>query len=265
MKFLLGADPEMFLVDAAGALVSSIGKVGGSKMNPRPLPIAPGFAVQEDNVALEFNIPPAADAVEFEANIRKTVSYLKAEVLAKYGFDFVNLSAASFPKEQLTHPDAQVFGCDPDFNAWNKGRRNPRPRAKDRNLRSCGGHLHIGYQFQDDHEVQQFIKHCDLYLGVPSVLMDKGDLRKQLYGKAGAYRPKSYGCEYRSLSNFWVFDPTLTMWAHRNVNKALDVWNSATQDVVDHEQVAILDAINNNNKAAAEVLVNKYGLEVLMS
>jgi len=58
----------------------------------------------------------------------------------------------------------------------------------------------------------------DLYLGVPSVLMDKGELRKQLYGKAGAYRMKPYGVEYRTLSNFWIFSDTTIGWVWDNTD-----------------------------------------------
>lgn len=259
MNFMLGCDPEMFLVDAAGSLVSSIGKIGGSKQEPRPLPIAPGFAVQEDNVAIEFNIPPAASDEEFEAKVRLATNFIRNNILSEIGLDVVNLSAASFPKEQLKDPAAKEFGCDPDYNAWT-GKRNPRPKASDKTLRSCGGHLHIGTDlFQSPEDVREFIKHCDLFLGVPSVLMDNGELRKKLYGKAGAFRYKPYGCEYRSLSNFWVFDPKYTKWAYRQVQRALNSWQQ--HDIAVHPSIA--DCINNNDKAVAMHMVNTYQLEVV--
>jgi len=61
----------------------------------------------------------------------------------------------------------------------------------------------------------------DLFLGVPSVLIDDGKERKKLYGKAGAYRYKPYGVEYRTLSNFWVFEPGLIDWVWNQTEKAL--------------------------------------------
>ena len=59
MKLRLGCDPEVFLLNQQGKFVSSIDKVGGSKLITRQLEgMEKGFTVQEDNVALEFGIPP---------------------------------------------------------------------------------------------------------------------------------------------------------------------------------------------------------------
>jgi hypothetical protein len=251
-KILLGCDPELFLVDATGAFVSSIGKIGGTKECPRPVPIGEGFAVQEDNVALEYNIPPANNADDFIAKIRSIMGFL-GEQVAKQGLHFSDQSAVFFPKDQLNDPRALEFGCEPDYNAWTKA-ENPRPKADDATLRSCGGHVHVGAQ---DVDVINSVKLMDLYLGVPSVLIDKGDLRKKLYGKRGAYRPKPYGFEYRTLSNFWVVGgDELIKWVWNNTQLALD----AEHIRVDEEEDVILDAIDNNNKNAAAWLIDKYDI-----
>ncbi len=47
---------------------------------------------------------------------------------------------------------------------------------------------------------------ADLFLGLPSAGADKQGKRRELYGKAGRYRPTSYGIEYRVLSNYWLFN-----------------------------------------------------------
>lgn len=251
MKMMLGADPELFLVDAEGALKSAIGKIGGSKYYPRPVPIGEGFAVQEDNVALEYNIPPSQNAKEFKQNIKSIMTFLREQVNTM-GLNFSNQSAAFFPKEELSDPRALEFGCDPDINAWTK-KENPRPNAPDVTLRSCGGHVHVG---ADIYDVFDLAKKLDLYLAVPSVLMDDGNLRKQLYGKAGAFRFKPYGMEYRTLSNYWIFKDSLIDWVWNNTQLALD----AEHIRVDEEQEVILDAVNNNNKYAAEWLIDKYSI-----
>lgn len=255
----LGCDPEVFLQDVvSGTLTSAIGKIGGTKAYPEPLPLGDGYAVQEDNVAMEFNIPPASNAKQFVESIQNTLNFLEGVVRDNYGYKISHLSAASFPEKELDNPAAKVFGCDPDFNAWT-GRRNPSPRSSDASLRSCGGHVHIG--LPESINRVTVIKAMDLFLGIPSVLMDTGELRKQLYGKAGAYREKSYGVEYRTMSNFWIFNKDLIEWVWRNTERAVAAVES--QLPLDELRGPILTAINRNDKELATNLVHEYGLEVL--
>jgi len=258
MKVTLGCDPELFLVDAAGALVSGIGLVGGSKHHPRELDeLGKGFMVSEDNVAVEFGVPPAEDIVSWDTSIDSVVKYLEEKMTQHYGLHFTNLSAAVFPSEQLMSPEALEFGCDPDFNAWT-GKVNPRPRATDAALRSAGGHIHFGVELSKADKIK-LIKLADLYLGVPSVVLDQqGALRRELYGKRGAYRIKPYGVEYRTLSNFWVFSESLRKWAFTSASAAVDALTNNKE--VDHLDVAIEEAINKNNVALAQDLIYSHNI-----
>lgn len=255
-KFSIGADPELFLTDAAGALISAIDRIGGSKEFPRHLPeLGRGFAVQEDNVALEYNIPASNSPEELAENINKIMKYLREQV-AGMGLQFSQASAAVFPEQQLMHPMALEFGCDPDFNAWT-GDVNPKPKADDHRLRSCGGHVHIGTKLSD---VAATIRRCDLMLGVPSTLQDNGFLRKSLYGKRGAFRPKPYGAEYRTLSNYWIFDNKTIEWVFKNTRLAVESQHLK----VEEDDNAIFDAIDNNNLDAAKWLVAKYNIPMVV-
>lgn len=247
-------------MDAAGHLRSAIDRIGGSKEEPQLLPIGDGFMVQEDNVAMEYNIPPAASAEELKGSINKIMAFL-AEKVDHQGLQFCRLSAASFPMVELLHPKAQEFGCDPDFNAWTK-RVNPRPKAQDKSLRSCGGHVHIGYDFPDMDDRVNFVKYLDLFLAVPSTLMDEGELRKHLYGKAGAYRPKTYGLEYRTLSNYWIFRDELIEWVWNSTQRAMDAWHAKRVNFKEDGKL-IVSTINTNNKDTAHYLVDKYELQVV--
>lgn len=253
----LGCDPECFLVDAAGAFVSAIGKIGGSKHAPRPIPsLGIGYAVQEDNVALEFNIPPANNEDAFVDHITKVKSFLEKEVNSM-GLAFSRASAVSFPEIELLDPRSQEFGCDPDFNAWTM-KRNPRPQAEDKNLRSCGGHVHVG---TDDKSLNRAlaVRYMDLFLGVPSVFMDSGILRKSLYGGPGAFRFKPYGFEYRTLSNYWIFDDALIRWVWRNTQRALDETDKQSIDIATWAG-RIQQAISTDNKELAYSIVDHFGI-----
>jgi hypothetical protein len=247
----LGSDPEVFLQDAQGKPISAIGYINADKWNPHQIPDMPeGYTLQEDNVSLEYGIPPAASADEFVQHINNVMERSK-EYLPNLTFS--KLSCIIFPEDQMQHPLAHVFGCEPDFDAWTKD-VNKKPEPPHPFMRSAGGHVHV----ETKKDPFQVIRNMDLFLGVPSVLMDDGEMRKKLYGKGGACRVKPYGVEYRTLSNFWIFKEPLIRWVWRNTERALEC-----EFDVAHEQARILEAINNNNKQVANELVEQYNLEVV--
>jgi hypothetical protein len=254
----LGSDPEIFLQGRKdGQFKSIIGKIKADKWNPRQIEGMPqGFTLQEDNVALEFGVPPAASRDEFVRNIR---GVLLAGLKHLPGEKFSKLSCTIFPKEEMEHPSAHVFGCEPDFNAWTK-QENGKPQPPHPFMRSAGGHVHIETKLNR----YNVIRACDLFLGVPSVLMDNGTERRALYGKAGAFRPKSYGAEYRTLSNFWIFKPKLIEWVWDNAERAVNLaakFEEAKKLIEDKD--GIQQCINTGDKALAEQLCKKFDLEVV--
>lgn len=250
-----GCDPEIFVRNKAGDVCSAIGQFGGTKQAPKPIKVlGKGFAVQEDNVLVEFNIPPAKDGAEFISHVQRTVDLL-AKRAARKGLSFTQGSAFSLKPEYLQDQAALVFGCEPDFNAYT-AQANPAPRAEDKNLRSAGGHIAFGLEwesspgwFENYHNAptsstyqRMVVQKLDYLLGIPSILLDDGQLRKQLYGKAGAFRPKEFGVEYRTLSNFWIFKPEMTK-AMLDVVAQVDFFNwhpSIASDVIE-------TGINTNN------------------
>lgn len=251
----LGADPEIFAVNPqTGKYISVLGKIGGTKDKPIPVPeLGNGFTLQEDNVAVELGIPPAASATEYYEHLKKCMD---AALDRLKGLSFSMESAAIFDSDELQHPGAFVFGCEPDFNAWS-GDTNPSPCADNPNLRSAGGHVHV----ETNLDKRAVIKAMDFMLGVPSVIMDEGHLRKTLYGKMGAYRPKPYGVEYRTLSNFWVFDKRYVQWVWDNTQRALEMVENGLS--IDHLGQRMHEAINKNNKDVAKQLIDEYKLEVV--
>ena len=95
-------------------------------------------------------------------------------------------------EDQLNSPQAQEFGCSVDYNAYTK-MANPKPEGTKTNLRSCGFHLHLGYENPNIDTSLMLVKYLDMYLGVPSVLRDTDSRRRSLYGKAGCFRLCRYG------------------------------------------------------------------------
>jgi hypothetical protein len=88
-------------------------------------------------------------------------------------------------------------------------------------MRTAGGHLHVGFIADNSADVKDsehvsdcitLIKQIDSYFRGFEILWDKDKQRRNMYGAAGAFRPKSYGVEYRTLSNAWLNYPKLWPW-----------------------------------------------------
>jgi hypothetical protein len=249
----VGCDPEAFLIDKTGKFISSVGLVKGTKDNPHQLPrLARGFTVQQDNVAIEFGIPPCSTVADFDEAVHHVMAEAKRYLP---GLGYSNLSAVAFPTSQLRTAEANTFGCEPDFNAWT-GEVNPAPKAEDPALRSAGGHVHVETKLPP----RDVIIALDLMLGVPSVLLDKeGKLRRSLYGMPGAYRPKPYGVEYRVLSNFWVFQASTRRWVFTGVGRALDMVMTKRPLISD---TRIQQVIATSDVELAEYLIQEYDIKM---
>lgn len=252
ITFLVGCDPEFFLKDGNNYR-SAVGLIGGSKEAPLPID-NDGSAILEDNVAVEFNTKPAESYEEFRSGIHKVLDYLREKLP---GLEFSRESAVSFPKEELNTLQAQEFGCMPDYDAWRMC-ENDKPHADDPNLRSAGGHIHVGSSIAKSNPIH-VIRAMDLFLGVPSVKLDRGTRRRELYGKAGSFRFKDYGAEYRTLSNFWIFDDHLIHWAYEGTQRALEFVDDGSVIQPEHEFL-IQRCINTSNMSDYETLARAYSL-----
>lgn len=253
MYFTIGCDPEVFLLQN-GNIKSAIGLIGGNKHHPLKISEV-GHYILEDNVAVEFNIPPCNSMEAFEKEVTFTLNELKKKLKT---YDFSTESALIFPEEELKTADAWIFGCEPDYNAWDLT-ENEKPNCEEKNLRSAGGHIHVGSYIAQENPVDT-IKAMDLFLGVPSVVLDTtGNTRRKLYGNAGACRLKEYGVEYRTLSNFWIFNKDLIKWAYEGTKRALEfVYNKNTISEKDGNRIQ--NCINNGNLIDYEYLAKTYGL-----
>lgn len=197
----MGADPEIFLMDKNERPVSAIGKFEGTKNKPVPIPGLPGYYVQVDNVAVEYNIPPAKTSPGWFSANTKALTKL-TEMAESQGLSLLIASSVEMPEEELIDPRAWIFGCDPDYNAWTF-KKNPKPESKNPRLRSAGGHIHIemsGSKLEKAH----FVRLLDKYVGAWIKKIDPDKRRQELYGDFGAFRYKPYGVEYRTPSNYWL-------------------------------------------------------------
>jgi hypothetical protein len=258
LNLKIGADPEVMLFKN-GKPISAIGKIKGTKDIPFKIS-KEGHSVQVDNVLLEFNVPPADNAKDMFKNIEFVLNWFKNHFDESHSIEI--RSSVIYPKEELAHPDALKFGCDPDYDAWIED-VNPAP-SPDTQLRSAGGHIHVSYPDPEMRKSLEMVKLFDLFLGVPSIIKDDDAKRRILYGKAGAFRFKNYpggkgGFEYRTLSNFWIKDLESVKFIFNQIKKAFKAYENGLRLKYDsHEGRQIVNAINTSNVNVAKYLIKKY-------
>jgi len=216
MKVLVGADPEVFVTNPNhDGFVCAHGLIPGDKKNPFKVDFG---AVQVDGTALEFNIVPASTCEEFVHHITKVYSTLEGMVP---GFKLQITPVAHFDKEYFKSlpGEAKRLGCDPDFDAWEMDMNTPPPNRLP--MRTAAGHVHVGWTDGLDVRDKSVFNDCgvvarelDYSLGLSSLLYDTDETRRSMYGKAGAFRPKPYGVEYRVLSNVWLKSADLMRWVY---------------------------------------------------
>lgn len=231
-KILIGCDPEVFVHTKDNTPVSAHDLVSGDKLTPSPVP---NGAIQKDGVAAEFNILPADSENDFVLKINCVRDHLLAAVREK-NKDYILIAkpTVKFTRRQwLAIPDdAKELGCEPDYSAYNPKIPNIRP-GTNKFMRTGSGHVHISWgrvneDYRDDEKYREnlstLIWHFDKHLYPQSLLWDDDVERQELYGKKGAFRPKPYGVEYRTLSNAWLNAEKTIRYVYRTVHSCTENW-----------------------------------------
>lgn len=266
MTSTVGADPEFFLMRDDN-IIPATGLIGGTKNKPLKIEGLPkGFFVQEDNVMVEINIPPARDPSLFVDSIGAAKKSLLKN-LGK-GFELSDKSTFEFKARDLDFEKAKQFGCSPDLNAYTMGNKNNLITEEEmENKRCCGGHIHLG--FENTNNIPKFVvaAFCDLFLAAPSVSVDKQGFRRQNYGQAGNYRDTSYGIEYRTLSNYWAVDMEYCYDIAYRVHNLLEFITSRSKEQISFMYkelpwTEIRSCINEENEILAADII-AYGKKVL--
>lgn len=257
-NILLGTDPECFIFNTkTNKVKSSVRLIPGTKDNPYKIPeLGEGFALQTDNILAEFNIPPAKYVDDFISSINKMKEYIRNYVKnINPDYDILCASSQNVPKSELRSKQAREYGCDPDYCVYT-GTVNPKPEdATKSTIRGAGFHIHIGYDAPEIDRSLRLITYLDAYLGLPSILIDKDTERRKLYGQAGCFRLTKYGCEYRTLSSFFMKDDKHLRWVLEQVNKAISAYN----DCVEIPPMEITqEVINTNNTELAKKICERY-------
>lgn len=267
--FTIGCDPEIF-VKKGGLPVSADSLIPGDKKAPFPVN---GGAIQVDGTAVEFNTEPVS-IERFEDWNAKVVLVMKElqKAVQKNGNDYnFNIS----PIQEYTQEyfdslpeSAKELGCDPDFCAYTL-QPNPRPDG-DRLFRTGAGHLHFGWgadiptDNREHHEIcAGFVKMLDATVGIFMTCIDRDPRRRELYGKAGAYRAKPYGVEYRFPSNVWLSSMAYRKMVWLLSKKAIEymLGEFSVRGLTGYGEEEIRRILNDGDVKRAERLIEKgyYG------
>jgi hypothetical protein len=248
-NFLFGADPEGFVVDKNGKPVAP-SMIPGTKDKPHKVD---GGAIQRDGMAAEFNVDAANTFKEWNNNFEKVMKALEGFLPKGHSMSWA--PSVTFDENVFAKaPDEyKELGCSPDWNAWEED-LNPPPFCEDKPyLRTASGHIHIGWgeNYSLDDALHQrncfdFVKQLDWFLGGWSLKYDPDPTRRELYGRAGACRLKSYGVEYRVLSNFWVTTAERRKAVWNRLQMAIDAMEKRflPDRAPEHFNKKLIEAIN---------------------
>lgn len=253
--FSLGSDPEIFIKkDVFGQIeyFPAVEVIEGDKDNPQQIDDE-GRAILVDNVMVEFNTLPTHNIHDFIEEHERFMQYLIKELGDKECL--ISKSAyVEFKPDFLQSEIAQQFGCEPDTNAYTEQENKaPNPNT---NFRSAAGHIHIGYKGHSVESTLNLIKLLDLTIGLQSVIDDKDRNRRKMYGKAGAFRFKEFGFEYRVLSNYWIFDKDYMSKIYRGIEKAFLLHANGFKLTPSIEK-KVIRSINTYNVNMANKIINE--------
>lgn len=248
-KVTIGADPEVFLTKD-GKPYPVFGLIGGTKYSP--LDMGNGIKLQEDNVMAEYNIPPCNNEEEF---IHFNLLGLQSiKDIMPDDIDVDISETATFDPKYLDNEAAKTFGCDPDINAYTRKRNFATTITEP--IRVAGGHIHVGIELENRRSIFDIVKIFDLTF-IPLFLKDSDPRRRKFYGKAGSFRLKDYGFEYRTPSSKWLLTKSNIALAYHCVIDGLNLWKEGFL-VSDKMGEELSEAINILNKSKLFKLRKEY-------
>lgn len=224
MSFTFGTDPEFMVVDQNGKFRSAIRFIEGDRENRIN---QDEYSFYYDNVLAECAVKPAESKEEAVENIREALSRYQT-ILNPHGVRLSTTAAHKFDDEELDTGklvksplgelvrEGRFAGCKEEKCAYRLETIDPKTIQQSilsQNLRTAGGHVHLGTELGKSYiPCVSLVRMLDLFVGLPSVVIDRTEtslLRRSLYGSAGRYRQPMWGCEYRTLGNFWLSSPKL--------------------------------------------------------
>jgi hypothetical protein len=245
---MIGTDVELFSRQPDGVIIPApvyheVGKGEGD--------------IHADNACMEIAMPPCSTEDQFVETVLEGKRRVE-EVIGSYNLVPQWTPSAWVPEQFLTDSRVLLSGCDPDFNAYTM-KQNPRVEFED-GLRSAGGHVHISYDGPNVPAIHKLIlKEFEIRQGFYGVLIDRDKARTKLYGRAGSYRPKGYGLEIRSPSNWWLEKEEYIRMTFRSAKAAVESAGELGATLAD---ALVQRVINSRDITVARAILDANNLEM---
>lgn len=255
----IGSDFELFLFDNnIKEVINAKPYIKGSKNFPYNFDKTSEFwCTSLDNILAEMNIPPVTNEKDFDAYVEKAINYVESNLPE----NIVTLAQpAMYIKEEfLNTEESKQFGCTPSYNAYTLS-ENPQPNGQETNLRTGAFHIHMKYDNMDFEVSAELIKILDLFLGIPSLIIEPANDRRKLYGTPGEFRfSKDKTTEYRVLSNYFSKNSKLRTWVFKNTMKGIEFFNNSGPLNTSVSRT-VRSVISSSNIQQAEGLIDQYGI-----
>lgn len=275
---VIGGDPEFFISDEKGVIRSADDFLPGKH---KPLSVKARGEGQYsrlffDGIQGEMAVHEQQCREYFAGNIEKCWRELYTRIPDDH--KVILAPAAKIRKSVLKNadPEARIFGCEPDFNAYTLSQNTPEMDASEHPYRYAGGHMHLGISSQYLNTGAEFdlakteeghiraIKFLDLMLTIPTMRLDNdpgSKLRRSKYGKAGCFRPTPYGIEYRTPSCWWLKSPLLVSLSYGLARLAWTVLVSGLEDsyrkVLGFDEETVRGTIDETDNKTADKMWKK--------
>ena len=254
----LGSDPEFFFVKKKEMVPSKdvVPEKTGEGWSRSPK------WVIRDGFQGELN--PASDTCRQSAGSMIALALIEAKSLADksgHSISFKMGHVVSDKQWKRATKEEKRFGCSPTMNIY-----SPRSRivtGMRERFRAAGGHVHFSLMENQKENLSRLVAVMDIVVGNTCVMIDRDPnnaRRRKIYGRAGEYRVKSYGMEYRVLSNFWLRSYTLWSLVSQLGRNAISIEKSGMSEelIARFDMRKIRRAINNN-----DIVLARENFEIL--
>ncbi len=260
-NYTLGSDFELFLYDEEKeGVINAKPYVKGTKEKPYNFDKSnPFWCTSLDNISAEMCIPPCTLVDDWNNSIKRCIDYVNGTL--PNGIRTIHDCAVYVDPKQLRTKQARILGCEASMNAYTL-MENPRPSGEKTNLRTCCTHVHMKYDDMDIFTSSEWIKAMDLFLGMPSLIIEPENDRRKLYGTLGEMRfSEQKTTEYRVLSSYFSQSDTLRKWVFENTVKAID-WINEGNRVSEDLGKGFHQAMAKGDKGFVMELVQQYNINL---